>query len=56
MNEQKYLDLIDRFLHTTTEPFDDWYWEGEELQIIYNGETIERYSKYDFKEIIEEFE
>jgi hypothetical protein len=54
MDEQKQLDLIDRFLHSTTEPYDDWFWDGEELQIIDNNVTIERYNKNDLKEIIGE--
>lgn len=48
-------DLISRFLHLTTEPFDDWDWDGEELIIILNNVVIERYTYNDLKEIIADF-
>ena len=52
---QKQLDLISRFLHFTTEPFDDWYWDGIELLIVLKRKIIERYSFEDLKSIIEDF-
>jgi len=52
---QKRLDLIARFLHGTTEPFDCWDWDEKELLIFLNGKIIERYSFADLKNIIEDF-
>lgn len=52
---QKQLDLIARFLHYTTEPFDDWDWDGNELLIFLNNKIIERYSLVDLKSIIQGF-
>lgn len=52
--EDKILNAISRFLHTTTEPFDDWFWDGKELQIVLNNKTIEKYSCADLKELITE--
>lgn len=52
---QRQLDLIARFLHFTTEPFDDWDWDGKELIIILNNKIIERYTFRDLKEIITNF-
>ena len=50
-NKEKQLNLIDRFLHITTEPFDDWDWDGREL-IVFNNENVENYSISDFKELL----
>lgn len=52
---QKQLDLIARFLHYTTEPFDDWFWDGEELLIIYKNKIIETYLYNDLKCFIKDF-
>jgi len=49
-------DSISRFLHYTTEPFDDWDWDGEELIIILKNEIIERYTYNDLKEFIQDFQ
>lgn len=49
------LDLISRFLHYTTEPFDNWDWDENELLIFLNNKIIERYSFYDLKSIIKGF-
>lgn len=55
MNIQFQSELISRFLHTTTEPFDNWEWDGEELLIILNNKIIERYSFNDLITIIKDF-
>jgi hypothetical protein len=57
MNDsQIQCDLISRFLHTTTEPFDNWDWDGNELLIFLRNKIIERYSLNDLKSIIKNFE
>ena len=56
MDLQTQSDLISRFLHYTTEPFDDWNWDGEELLIILNNVIIERYSYFNLKEAIKDFQ
>ena len=35
--------LIDLWLHATTEPFDDWDWDGHELTLFLNKEPIEKF-------------
>lgn len=55
MDMQEQLDLIERFLHYTTEPFDDWEWNGKELSIWLSDEPIERYSFTDVKDFIKGF-
>lgn len=46
------LDKIRKCLSETTEPFDDWYYDGQELKIFLNEELIEVYNNKDLKEII----
>lgn len=53
---QRQADLIDRFLHPTTEPFDDWEWNGKELIIWLDEKPIERYLYKDIKVFIKGFE
>ena len=55
-NLQTQCDLISRFLHTTTEPFDNWDWDGNELVIFLNDIIIERYTLNDLTGIIKNFE
>lgn len=55
LNEQRKLDIIQSWLSDTTEPFDDWDYDGKELVLFLNKEVIERYSEEDLKEIIEDF-
>jgi hypothetical protein len=50
---QRRLDLIQYWLKETTEPIWDWDWDGEELVIFQNRNTVERYSNYVLKEVIE---
>lgn len=52
IDEQRKLDLIQYWLADTTEPFDDWDYDGEELVIFFNEEVIERYNNLDIEEII----
>ena len=49
---QTRLDKIRKFLSETTEPFDDWFYDGKELGIYLDGELIELYSNKDLKELI----
>jgi hypothetical protein len=43
--QQGFLDAVQRWLKTTTEPYDSWEWDGTELHIILNGKTVETYDK-----------
>lgn len=43
---QDKLDKIQFFLARTTESFDDWDYDGDEL-ILFDGEIIEKYSAKD---------
>lgn len=52
LNEQA--ELISRFLHCTTEPFDDWSWNGVCLEIYLKEKIIEQYLYKDLKKIIPE--
>ncbi len=56
MDIQTQSDKISRFLYYTTEPYDDWDWDGDELVIILNNEIIERYNYNDIKEVIIDFQ
>lgn len=56
MTLQLQVDLIERFLHFTTEPFDDWEWDENELVIWLGDEPIERYLHKELKAIIKGFE
>lgn len=44
MEEQTRLDKIHYWLSRTTEQFDDWWYDGQELVIILKGKEIERYN------------
>ena len=48
-------DKIRKFLSRTTEPFDDWEYDGEVLIIIIHNKTIEKYSNSDLTKIIIDF-
>lgn len=52
---QNQLDKISRFLHTTSEPFDNWFWDGNNLEILLNAEAIERYGIEDLSVFISDF-
>ena len=43
----KELAKIESWLKDTTEEYDDWDWDGDELTIFNKGEKIESYSKQD---------
>jgi hypothetical protein len=45
--EQKKLGYVIRWLAGTTEPFDDWDWDGKTLTIFSNGKT----EKYKWEDI-----
>lgn len=51
---QRRIELIERFLHYTTEPFDDWEYDGKELRIYFN-DNIEIYKNTDLRTIIKGF-
>lgn len=42
--EQEF-HLIERWLHGTTEPFDDWDWNGRELTLFLHHEPTETYTR-----------
>lgn len=44
------LAKVERFVNKSTEPFDDWDWNGGELIIVVDGEVTERYSRKDLVE------
>lgn len=41
----RVLPQIDTWMRDTTEPYDDWKWDGNELVVFLNGEPIERYDR-----------
>lgn len=51
---QRQSEIIEAWLADTTEEFDDWDWDGEELLIFLNGDVIERYPYEDLLQIIPE--
>ena len=51
MDEQFILDEIQAWLADTTEPYDDWDWDGEFLT-IFVGNEVEKYSFTDLQEVI----
>ena len=55
MITQLQLDSITRFLHNTTEPFDDWDWNGKILTIWLKDKPIERYLLADVRKFIKGF-
>lgn len=54
-NLQNSLDKIQFFFSRTTESFDDWDYEDEELKIFLNRNLIETYSNLDLKNLINTF-
>jgi hypothetical protein len=54
INEKRFY-LISRWLHTTTEPFDNWEWDGEELHIYLDDIEIETYDLETLIKVIEGF-
>lgn len=50
---QRQLDIIQSWLSDTTEPFDDWDYDGDELVILLRGNIIERYAKEEMEIFIE---
>ena len=47
--------LIDRWLHASTEPFDDWDWDGTVLTLLLRNEPIEKYTRESLATIIQGF-
>jgi hypothetical protein len=54
-DKQRELDIIQSWLSDTTEPFDDWDFNGEELLILLKGNIIERYTKKEMVNFIKGF-
>lgn len=52
---QSQYDLIYCYFKTTTEPYDELDWDGEELNVIKEGDTIEIYTLNDLNKIIPKF-
>lgn len=50
--QQIILDAIQLWLADTTEPYDDWDWDGEFLTIFVDDEEMEKYSLEDLQSII----
>ncbi|MFZ1289198.1 MAG: hypothetical protein WAR79_03880 [Melioribacteraceae bacterium] len=53
--EQRKIDIIQKWLRESIEPFDYWDYDGEELLILKKGRMPERYSKEDMKIFIKDF-
>ncbi len=47
--------LIERWLHSSSEPFDDWDWDGQELTIFLHNAPIEKYTRETLAEAIPGF-
>jgi hypothetical protein len=54
LQKQERLDSIQFWLSRTTEDFDEWYYDGEELIIILRGKVIEQYDNESLKIILQE--
>jgi len=52
MSNQELLDKISFWLTRTTEYFDEWDCDGDELLIFLKGKIIERYSYRDMMEFL----
>jgi hypothetical protein len=52
---QKQYDILYQYFKNTTEPFDELIWDGKTLIVVHNNIEKERYSLFDLKEIIPEF-
>ena len=52
---QRQHDLIQQYFKTTTEPYDDLEWNGEDLYVCLSGKTIETYSFADLTDMIPNF-
>jgi hypothetical protein len=53
---QQQYDKIRAFFKTTSEPFDDLEWDGENLVVYYEDVAVEHYTYADLKELIENFD
>jgi hypothetical protein len=53
---QRQADRIQYYLSRTTEPYDDWDWDGDELVVWLDNEPIERYQRADLSQIIKGFD
>lgn len=66
MDEQNHIKKIDVLQHQihkishwidrTTEPFEDWDWDGNELTIYFNNECVEKYTLDDLREVIDDID
>lgn len=55
IEEQKKLDLIRKWLSETTEPFDDWDYNGKDLIILFEEKILEKYTKKELTLFIKGF-
>ncbi len=54
-NLETEVRLIERWLHGSSEPFDDWDWDGRELTLFLHNEPIEKYTRETLAEAIPGF-
>jgi hypothetical protein len=47
--------LIERWLHGSSEPFDDWDWDGRELTLFLHNEPIEKYTRETLAQTLQGF-
>jgi hypothetical protein len=52
---EQEVHLIERWLQGSSEPFDDWDWNGQELTIFLHREPIEKYTRRTLAESIQGF-
>jgi hypothetical protein len=52
MSIQEQYDIFYSFFKSTTEPFDEFQWDGSSLNVILNEKIIEKFSYSDLKELI----
>ncbi len=52
---EKQLEAIDYYFRKTSEAYDDWDWNGEDVTLWLNNRVIERYNYECLIEIINNF-
>lgn len=55
MKLQRQYDLIYRYFKTTTKPYNDLDWDGNNLYVCLDGKITETYAYADLVEIIPNF-
>lgn len=56
LNEQSKLDKIQFWLSRTTESFDDWDFNGNELLILKNGKVLEYFDEETINTILRDLD